>query len=377
MSQNILSNVFKPTYVYDTTSQTYSSRLELVNIDIVSANVISALIGSIGDSSGNVYVGINAGNSYSNSLDNSNVTALGVNAGQGSSNSSNSIFIGYNAGSGSIGSRNTIAIGTGALGYGSGNVYIGAGTGSLSGTSNIFIGEGIAPTGITANTMLLGNGSTTVITGVTTQTGILVSGVTNGSAVYVPGNDGNRYFYSCNAVGINTTTPTYTLDVNGYARVGTSENGGLGINTNPYDYTLNVNGDMQVSDGYGVFRFTHDANCNSVTTLDVTGTYSANNAVATLGVTGGFFSHRGTLPATSSPVTIGTLKPGMVTITVTTTTGGASEAFLLLANTTTEYLTIKKVGDIMIDVDGSGNINISNATYTMSWVITYFPSIPI
>jgi hypothetical protein len=377
MSQNLLSNVFKPTYVYDTTSQTYSSRLELVNIDIISANVVTAFMGSIGDAYGNVYVGINAGNSYSNRLDNSNVTALGANAGQGSSNCSNAIFIGYGAGTGSTSSKNTIAIGFNTLASGTGNIYIGTGTGSVSGTSNTFIGQGIAPVGTTTNTLLMGNGTTTTITDVTLQTGILISGVTNGVAVYVPGLDGNRYLYSCNAVGINTTTPTYTLDVNGYSRIGTNQNGGLGINTNPYDYTLNVNGDMQVSDGYGVFRFTHDGNCNSATTIDVTGTYSASNAVATLGVTGGFFSYRGTLPATGSPVTIGTLKPGMVTITVTTTTGGASEAFLLLANTTTEYLTIKKVGDIMIDVDGSGNINISNADYTMSWVITYFPSLPI
>jgi len=377
MSQNLLSNVFKPTYVYDSTSQTYSSRLELVNIDIVSTNVVTAFMGSIGDAYGNVYVGTNAGNSYSNRLSNSNVTALGANAGQGSSNCSNTIFIGYGAGSGSIGCRNTIAIGGNTLAAGAGNIYIGTGTGSVSGTSNTFLGQGIAPTGNIANTLLIGNGGTTVITGVTKQTGILVSGITNGVAVYVPGSDGNRYFYSSNAVGINTTTPTYTLDVNGYARVGTNENGGLGINTNPYDYTLNVNGDMQVSDGYGVFRFTHDAGCNSVTTIDVTGSYSDSNAVATLGVTGGFFSQRGTLAATSSPVTIGTLKAGMVMITVTTTTEGASEAFLLLANTTTEYLTIRKVGDIMIDIDGSGNINISNAIYTMSWVITYFPSIPI
>jgi len=365
MSQNLLSNVFKPTYVYDSTSQTYSSRLELVNIDIVSTNVVTAFIGSIGDAYGNVYVGTNAGNSYSNRLSNSNVTALGANAGQGSSNCSNTIFIGYGAGSGSIGCRNTIAIGGNTLAAGAGNIYIGTGTGSVSGTSNTFLGQGIAPTGNIANTLLIGNGSTTTITGVTTETGILVSGITNGVAVYVPGSDGNRYFYSSNAVGINTTKPTYTLDVNGYARVGTNENGGLGINTNPYDYTLNVNGDMQVSDGYGVFRFTHDAGCNSVTTIDVTGSYSDSNAVATLAVTGGFFSSTGTTQGSTTTIP---LKKGMFMISAIS--NSTAQGYVGVAGSSSAQTLVSSNAGSLI-TSNAGNVTIAANT---TWTVTYFPS---
>jgi len=349
MSQNLLSNVFKPTYVYDTVAQTYSSRLEIVNIDTVSANTVSAFTAAVGDAFGNVYVGINAGNSYSNTLSNSNVTALGVNAGQGSSNCSNSIFIGYGAGVGSLTARNTIAIGANSIGSGTGNIYLGTGTGSASGTSNIFIGQGVAPLGTATNTLLVGHGSNYAITA--------------NLGLEPP------------LVGIGLSNAEYTLDVNGYARVGSAQNGGLGVNTNPYDYTLNVNGDMQVTDGYGVFRFTHDASSNSVTTIAPTTTYP--NAEATLSVTGGFFSSRGiAAPTPTNPLTIGHLKVGMVMITVTTTTGGVSQARLLLANTPTEFLDFKSSGGNIITIDTSGNINISNAVYVMLWTITYFPSSP-
>jgi hypothetical protein len=357
MSQNLLSNVFKPTYVYDTVAQTYSSRLEIVNIDTVSANVVSAFIGSIGDASGNVYVGINAGNSYSNTLSNSNVTALGVNAGQGSSNCSNSIFIGYGAGVGSLSARNTIAIGANAIGSGTGNIYLGAGTGSTSGTSNIFLGQGIAPTGVISNTLLIGNGSTTSI-GNSYPTGILVSGITNATPVYVSGN-----LYSCNAVGINTITPTYTLDVNGYGRIGTNQNGGLGINTNPLDYTLNVNGDMQVTDGYGVFRFTHDSLLNSVTTIDATG--SVNGAVATLAVTGGFFSTTGT---TSGSTTTIPLKKGMFMISAISNT--TAQGYVGVAPSSSAQTLVSSNSGSLI-TSNAGNVTIAANT---TWTVTYFPS---
>jgi hypothetical protein len=327
--------------------------------------VVTAFIGSIGDAYGNVYVGTNAGNSYSNRLGNTNVTALGANAGQRSSSSTNSTFIGYGAGTGSVNSRNTIAIGANSFGSGIGNIYLGTGTGTVTGTSNTFIGQGISPTGVTANTLLIGNGSTTSIVGVTTQTGILVSGVTNGVGVYVPGSDGNRYFYSSNAVGINTTTPLYTLDVNGYARVGANENGGLGINTNPYDYTLNVNGDMQVSDGYGVFRFTHDAGSNSVTTLDVTGTYSDIGAVATLAVTGGFFSSTGNTGDTTTTIP---LKKGMFMISAISNT--TAQGYVgVAANSSAQTLVSSNTGSLI-----TSNVGYVTIAANTNWTVTYFPS---
>ena len=342
MSQNLLSNIFKPVYVYDSVAKTFSSRLELLNIDKVSANQIYAFSGSIGDAFGNVYVGTNAGNSYANSLSNANVVAMGVNAGQSSSNCSNSVFIGYNTGAGSIGSSNTIAIGANTLASGAGNIYIGANTGSASGTSNIFIGQGLVSTASVSNTLLIGGGSNCVI------------GATMGSSPLV---------------GIGSSNAQYTLDVNGYARIGglsSNPNGGLGINTNPVDYTLNVNGDMQVSDGYGTLRFTADASSNSVTTIDVTGSYAG--AIATLQVTGGFFSARGT---TSGASTI-PLKKGMFMVSAFSNTGSNTtrQGYVGVAANSTDHTTVSSSG---------GGLLTSNATYlavasNTTWTVTYFPS---
>jgi len=349
MSQNLLSNVFKPTYVYDTVSQTYSTRLELLNIDTLSANTVAAFTVSIGDAFGNVYVGTNSGNSFSNSLGNSNVTALGVNSGQGSSNSSNAIFIGYGAGRGSLNSVNTIGIGANSIASGTGNIYIGTGTGSATGTSNIFIGQQIHPTGSPSNLLLIGQGTNYAISADMSTT---------------PPN-----------VGIGTGTPYFPLDVNGYARIGaivSPPNGGLGINTNPYDYTLNVNGDMQVTDGYGIFRFSNDAASNSLTTIDVTGTHAGGTA--TLGVSGGYFSSRGILPATASSTQIGVLYPGLFLVSVTTTTGDYDTLYGMYSAVGGVTQITRDSSPAMMTVS-SGVIAISNA-HNMSWVITYFPSLP-
>jgi hypothetical protein len=347
MSQNLLSNVFKPTYVYDTVAQTYSSRLEIVNIDIVSANVVSAFMGSIGDAFGNVYVGINAGNSYSNRLGNSNVTALGVNAGQGSSSSSRAIFIGYGAGTGSLNSIDTIAIGGNSIASGSGNIYIGTGTGSTSGTSNIFIGQYINPPDSPSNVLLIGQGTNYAIYADMSVT---------------PPN-----------VGIGTTTPVHNLDVNGYMQIGLDSRGSLGINASPYDYTLNVNGEMQVSDGYGVFRFSNDGASNSLTTLDVTGSWTGGTA--TLGVTGGYYSARGILPATGTATAIGDARAGIFLVSVQTAAGDY-DTFYGMFSTAIHQIT-RSSNATMISFAGTAiKIDNGSSSGSMSWVITYFPSLP-
>ena len=84
--QNLLSNVFHPTFVYDTTNHVYQSKLELVNIDTVSANTVSSFFASIGDARSNVYVGIDAGNPHSTMVASSNwyTTFVGAGAGKGS-----------------------------------------------------------------------------------------------------------------------------------------------------------------------------------------------------------------------------------------------------------------------------------------------------
>lgn len=318
--QNLLSNVFHPTFVYDTINQVYQSKLELVNIDTVSANTVSSFFASIGDVRSNVYVGLGAGNPHSNMVSSSNwyTTFIGAGAGSGTSNVSNSVFVGFNAGQGSINSTNTIAIGSNADGDGSNNIYIGAGTGvsGNAGTSNIYIGHGISGVSGVSNQLLVGP---------------LVSpppaSLTHALAAnYLLG--GN---FTSNCLGVNLSNPTYTLDVNGYARIGTNSVGGLGINTNPVDYTLNVNGDMQVSDGYGVFRVTHDSSGYSRTSLS--GIVNAGGSppgigIATLQVNDGYFSASGTTTAGGSATA--PFKKGLIMISAGN--GSTSESYIMYSS---------------------------------------------
>jgi hypothetical protein len=320
--QNLLSNVFRPTFVYDIGNQVYRTKLELLNIDTVSANMISTFFVSVGDVRSNVYVGLSAGNPYSNMVSSSNyyTTFLGAGAGFGSSNVSNSVFLGYNAGQGSVNSTNTIAIGSNADGDGSNNIYIGAGAGmaGAAGTSNIFIGHGNILTGVTKQ-FLLGP-----------LVGQPPSSLTNSlGSNYLLGGD-----FASNRLGINLSNPTYNLDVNGYARIGTNSVGGLGVNTNPLDFTFNVNGDMQVTDGYGRLRLTHDSNGSStagysrmtLVGISNSGGSPAAVGIATLQVSDGYFSASGTTGsmANAAGAIIGVLKKGIVLVSAQDTASAAN-----------------------------------------------------
>ena len=368
--QNLLSNVFHPTFVYDTVNRVYKTNLELVNVDTVSANTVSSFFASIGDAQCNVYVGIGAGNAYSTMVtsSNSNTTFLGPGAGNTTSNVRNSVFIGYNAGQNSTGgSSNTIAIGTSTDGDGTQNIYIGANTGVSNsiGSNNIFIGHDITVTNFTNNSNQF-------------LVGALVK-----PPGYIGDNLGSNYLLGgslrSNCLGINLSNPEYTLDVNGYARIGTNQIGGLGINTNPLDYTLNVNGNMRVSDGYGIMTLTNDVNSNSVTTI----TPVLPGKTATLQVTDGFFSVSGTTGTVGAGLTsnIGVWKKGIVMVSVQHSTDNtifASRlAMVSLSNTTYTVTSMITAMNSNVTINSnSSNIVLSNSggdsrTYTYS--ITYFP----
>lgn len=366
--QNLLSNVFHPTYVYDTVNRVFKTNLELINVDTVSANKVSSFFASIGDSQCNVYVGVGSGNAYSSMVtsSNSNTTFVGPGAGNTTSNVRNSVFIGYNAGQNSTGgSSNTIAIGTSTDGDGTNNIYIGKNTGVSNsiGSNNIFIGHDITITNFTNNSNQLLIGPLVKPPG------------------YIGDNLGSNYLLggslSSNCLGINLSNPSYTLDVNGYARIGTNQIGGLGINTNPLDYTLNVNGNMRVSDGYGTMTFTNDSNSNSVTTI----TPVLPNKTSTLKVNDGFFSLSGTVTVPiSNSSTIGQWKKGNVLISVKNSTGNeyASAMYLCIDETTpTTYLLTTATVSPKTTITSSGsNIRITitdpaSTEYTYS--ITYFP----
>jgi hypothetical protein len=350
-------------------NRVYKTNLELVNVDTVSANTVSSFFASIGDAQSNVYVGIGAGVAHSNmvSSSNYNTTFLGPGAGNTTSNVSNSIFIGYNAGQNTTGgSVNTIAIGTLTDGDGTNNIYIGKNTGVSNsiGSNNIFIGHDITITNFTNNTdqFLLGP-KVRPLGNIGDELG----------SNYLLGGDLTNNF-----LGINLSNPEYTLDVNGYARIGTNQIGGLGINTDPLEYTLNVNGNMQVSDGSGIMTFTRDLNSNSVTTIIPV----LSNKTATLQVNDGFFSVSGTTGTVSSTGTsnIGVWKKGIVMVSlqdVASPSNFASRlAMVSLSNTTYVVTTITTMNSNVTISSSDSNIVLSNSggvgrSYTYS--ITYFP----
>ena len=170
-AQNLLKNVFRPTFFYDTTNNVYHSKLELINIDTISANFVSAYSLSVSDSNSNVYVGSNAGNVYSNLNGNSNNTFVGFQAGYGSSNVINNVFLGFLSGIGTVGSSKSVSLGGNSLAGGISNIYIGYGTGITAGNSNIFIGTNINST---TNNAIAAFSNTVLIKG--TGTNYMISG---------------------------------------------------------------------------------------------------------------------------------------------------------------------------------------------------------
>lgn len=220
--QNYLVNVFRPIYVYDAATTLFTPKLTLSNIDTYYGNVVNISNLSIRDSNFNVYIGANAGNSYSNLAGSSNNTTLGYQAGFQISNSKNNVYLGYNAAANTTDASGTIAIGANSLGGGTSNIYIGTGTGSSASNtaSNIFLGDGITATAGTSNTIRIGMGSN-------------VAFAAN---------------LAINSVGINTSAPQTNLDVSGTAYF----QGKVGIQTNlsTLSKSLEVNGQTLSSGGY-------------------------------------------------------------------------------------------------------------------------------
>lgn len=359
--QNLLTNVFRPIFVYDTTNGVYQSKLELTNIDAVSANIVNTFAAAVGDANGNVYVGIGAGNVHSilATTANSNDTFIGTGAGGSTSNVKNGVFIGYRAGFGAILASNSISIGANTLNGGNSNIYIGCGTGIASGSNNIFLGPGVTNGGTSvSNRLLIGSGANTSIIG----------------------------DLASNRIGINltslpATTPDLKLDVNGFTRIGTNATGGLGINTMPGYYALDVNGNLRVSDGYGIFTMSNSGT-NCVASISNTAGYAATS-IATLQVTGGFFSFNGTTGSISTGATsnIGILKKGSIMINVQSTTSTGiyaiimCTAFIVSSTFSVAYTTSNVSGGINVYESGSDIVLYNNTgsagAYTYS--ITYFP----
>jgi len=336
--QNLLTNVFRPTFVYD--NGVYQTKLELTNIDSVSANTVYGFTAAFGDASGNVYIGIGSGNPYSTLVasSNSSNTFIGINAGASTSNVKNGVFLGYRAGFGTSNSSNSISIGANTLNGGNSNIYIGCATGIASGSNNIFLGSGISNGGTAvSNQLMIGSGSNTAIVG----------------------------DLSSNRVGINlsnlpATTPNVTLDVNGYTRIGTNANGGLGINMLPGNYALDVTGAQRIQDGVGTLTF--------------------SNGIQTS--TGGFNSVTGISAALlyTEPTNIGVWKKGLVMVSAQDTSNSTNFtsqlAMVCLTGTTYTVTAMSSVNSNATITASTSNIvltNNVNDTRRYNYSITYFP----
>ena len=397
-AQNLLKNVFRPTFFYDTTNNVYHSKLELINIDTISANFVSAYSLSVSDSNSNVYVGSNAGNVYSNLNGNSNNTFVGFQAGYGSSNVINNVFLGFLSGIGTVGSSKSVSLGGNSLAGGISNIYIGYGTGITAGNSNIFIGTNINST---TNNAIAAFSNTVLIKG--TGTNYMISG-------------SNGY------VGINmpysAPLPTLPLMVNGFAQIGAPNNGMLGINITPASYHLDVSGYIHASDGAGTLLFSNGTfSCtngmfgtNLPTTppttpffvngnaqigtsgsgrlfginmvpsygLDVTGTMRVNDGTGSLSFsngalssTGGFFSSNGTV-ANNGTATI-QYKTGSFIITAWNNANYHTLFGVKIPSQAAVTISETKSDLSMIILSFSSFNIITNGGGTTTWSVTFFP----
>jgi len=354
--QNLLTNVFRPTFVYNTTTSNYQTKLELTNIDTLSANAITVYSANVGDAASNVYVGVGAGNAYSMLASSSNTTDtfLGAGAGGLTSNVKNSVFLGYRAGYGVSNSSNSISIGANTLNGGNSNIYIGCATGIATGSNNIFIGPGVSNGGTSvSNTLLVGSGSNTLFRGDLTS----------------------------NRVGINTTALTnpsnyITLDVNGYTRIGGStNNGNLGINTLPGTYTLDVNGDMRASDGWASLIMTHDSNSNA--SLAFTNVRSAN-CNATIQSTGGFFSSQGTASASTGPQSIrSTVLPGSFMFSAESPDGSVYHHGLFQRRRAVYSVVSQSSNATILGMTVSAGLFLYSNASNLNWSTAFFPAVSI
>ena len=311
--------------MYDTTNGVYQTKLELTNIDSVSANTVYGFTAAFGDASGNVYVGIGSGNPYSSlaASSNSSNTFVGTNAGASTSNVKNGVFLGYRSGFGTSNSSNSISIGANTINGGNSNIYIGCATGIASGSNNIFLGPGMSNGGTSvSNRLMIGSGSNTAIVG----------------------------DLSSNRVGINLsnlpiTTPNVTLDVNGFTRIGTNANGGLGINMLPGNFALDVTGAQRIQDGVGTLTF--------------------SNGIQTS--TGGFNSLTGTTGV--STTTTVPFKKGMFMLSATSNT--TRHGYIGVASSDSVYTLVSSNTSSLITANGT---TLVVASGTVGWNITYFPT---
>lgn len=356
--QNLLVNVFRPVYTFDSIATLFQVKLDISNVNTVFANVFSGLRADIGDTFNNVYVGVGSGNPIDLNNNCANNTVLGAFAGQGMSNVSNSIYIGYTAGLGATNADGTTAIGINTIGDGTSNIYIGNSTGG-AGNGNLFLGHDLSANAGLSNTMYIGRGNP------------LITGK-----------------FSTSRVGILSSNPTYPIELGNYTFV----SNGLGINADPADHTLNVNGDFFVEDGFGSFTFDQNQSTSNsiltatsytpgrilVATLGSVTNDASVNVIGTMNVTNGYSSVQGITGSLANGAfsNIGEWKKGTNIVSVTDTSPGSWSSSMWIYDGTTATAVSSNETAITITTSTSNIVlsNTSAGTTTFSYNITYLPT---
>ncbi len=377
-SQSLFVNVFRPAYVYSSTTG-YVPKLVLSNLDVVSSTSIQASNILVADLANNVYVGSNTGGP-SNSSNASNV-AVGVGAESACSNTQGTVAIGYQAFATIANSCNSVGIGTNTIGGGISNVIVGANSGT-TGSSNIFLGCGLQPATAVSNTMYIGMGGMSNIT--------------------LTGDLSNR------RLGINTTTPQATLDVSGDMYVRQF----VGVGVDAPLAAIHANGFVYATQGFAAQSGTEDAPMLAFLDASSTGLYKSAegglavttnstyraqftdtclSVVGTVDVSGsvqaslGFVSKKGTASnvGAGGTQTIGTLQLGSIAINVqeSTSTGSNYASLLVYASdaaggTAPVNLSSNVQNGVANITFSTSNIRVSNSgagTSNFRYSITYFP----
>ena len=320
--QNLITTVFRPLYTYDSTSNVFVPRVEMSNVDTYIGNEVFVIRAQVGDSNNNMYVGVGAGNPYTNTTSgNTDLMAIGVGAGASTNNITDSIYLGSNAGANANLSDNVIAIGVSAKVGGSRNIYLGNSTGNV-GTNNVFIGHNIQPATVVNNSLNINN---------------LVYG--DFSARWIGVGNPNR----------TSSTEPINLDVSGSVYVSRK----MGIQMLPNN-TLNVNGSTQSTGGLYSFSGSNAVGASSALTIGTTGNGAATTQLGNV----------------------------LISVQDATTTGANYETGLYFCANAgaapTKMTSNLSNGYAHISFSGS-NIQISNSdsgSHVLSWSITYFPLTP-
>ncbi len=290
-AQDLLVNVFRPTYKWDSNTGFVPS-LVVSNVTEVIAGKIKANALVVSDNNVNTYIGADAGLRASNTLSN---VGIGFSAMAGSLNATSNVAIGTFALEGLSNSDSNVAIGaaTDISGVGMRNVLIGTNVTLTGGSNNILIGVDLSRATVSNSlqigTLLYGNLSNGYI-GINTSVPTRPLDV-SGEVVFR------------NKVGIQKDNPVYTLDIAGSVYATEQIIGGKGNVSNPMYTFIDSSGSgmyvPELSEGFGTGAFAISVNrgpaaifssnrVNFYQSLDVSGTFTARNIdISAFAVTAG------------------------------------------------------------------------------------------